>query len=334
MRRLERTITAGVVALLGVATASAAPKSTLFDLDKELAAFFDLRASILPTEPGRNDTPEQHESKRQTRQALFEKHGIRDDDHWKKESQAGMSYSYSKRAQKIYGGKERILNMRRAAGQGMTVDEYLADREARVALLEKDRAKLELLHDQSVFDEAFLDPIEGVSLEQYAAASHLAVYYEGDFTAVTGQTGISEEKYQRVGELWQQRMRDDVTRLVMKQYGGHYMAAARGRFAAAGQNLGKAMLDDGPLQGPEPVTFEKWVEITEYYGAHAAEIKEPADVTRILEPYGLSFYEWNIASNWWGHKRTEAINAGDQGFLARWTELRHKYSVQFAPTRN
>jgi hypothetical protein len=123
-------------------------------------------------------------------------------------------------------------------------------------------------------------------------------------------------------------MRDDRTRLVMKYYGGHYMAGAQGRFAESGRQLGKAMLDDTPLADPEPITLEQWVEITEYYGAHASEIQEPADVTRILEPYGLTFYEWNIASNWWGHRRTEAMNAGDQTFLSRWMALRQQHLGQ------
>jgi hypothetical protein len=328
MHGIRTLLTAAAAATAVAASAGAVQKSTLFDLDQELAAFFELQAKLARTEPASGDTEEQAEQKRQSRAELFRQHGIRDEKHWQKESHAGFRYAWSERAEKRYGGSERVLELRRAAGEGKTVEQYQADEEQSERERQQVLAEFALLHDASALDRSLLEPIEGISLERYAAASNLAMYYDGDFARVTADTGISEEQYERIGELWQQRMRDDRTRLVMKYYGGHYMAAAQGRFAESGRQLGKAMLDDTPLADPEPITLEQWVEITEYYATHASEIQEPADVTRILEPYGLTFYEWNIASNWWGHRRTEAMNAGDQAFLSRWMALRQQHLGQ------
>ncbi len=331
MRASRMAVAVGFVAVFGTAAPSAAgPKSTLFDLDKDLMAFFQLQAKIMATNPGRDDTPAELAEKRGTRAALFKQHGIRDDKHWENESHAGMGYSFTKRAEKIYGGGERILDMRRAAGDGKTLQQYLSDRVTAQERSQQDLEQLKNLHNPALLDPALLEPIEGVTLEQYVAAANAATFHGDDFAAVTKETGISQAKYERLTEKWTERMRADVTRLVMSKYGAYFMAAARGRFASAARDLSQALLNDRPLQGPEPLPFERWVEITQYYDSRAGEIKGPADVTRVLEPYGLSFYEWNIASNWWGRKRAEAMKRDDRQFLGTWLALMEKYRKQFA----
>jgi hypothetical protein len=318
----------------GLATAiAAAADSTLFDLDKDLALFFKVQAEIQATDPGRDETPAELAAKKARRAEIFRKYGIRDDKHWEKESHAGMRYAYSKRAERIYGGEAAVMDMRRAAGQGMTLKEYREHNakmdEARSEAMER----LKVLHDESAFDAALLAPVDGVSLEKYAAVANAAIFHGDDWAAVAKETGIGEKKFEQLGEKWTERMRSDPTQLLMKKYGGHLFAASRGRYAAAGKELGRAMLEGTPLGGPEPIPFEKWVEVTEYYGSRAAEIKGPEDVSRVLKPYDLTFYEWNIISNWWGRKRTEMINANDRAFLAKWATLREKYRQQFAGGR-
>jgi hypothetical protein len=317
------------VCFLSAATVLAAD-STIFDLDKDLGKFFQAQAEIQATEPGRDDTAAERAKKQARRADLFRKYGIRDEKHWSKENDVAMRYSWTKKAQRIYGGEQMILDMRRGAGQGMTAQEFRAHnrevKEASEAALER----IKLIHDESAFDQALLAPIDGVSLEKYAAAANAAIFYDDDFAAVAKETGINKQRFEALTEKWTERMRSDPTQILMMRYGGHLMAAARGRFAASGKDLGRSMIERGPLAGPEPIPFEKWVEITEYYGSKSGEIKGPADVTRILKPYGLTFYEWNIASNWWGRKRTLAMEGDDPQFLSRWAGLREKYRRQFA----
>ena len=62
---------------------------------------------------------------------------------------------------------------------------------------------------------------------------------------VTMQLDGSTAERSPFTDKWTERMRADPTRLVMLRYGGHLMAAARGRFAAAGKDLGQAMLANG-----------------------------------------------------------------------------------------
>jgi hypothetical protein len=318
------------LAFASAAAAAAADKSTLFDLEKDLARFFALQHEIMATDPNRHDTPADAARKKAARAELFRKHGIRDEKHWEKESQAGFGFAWSKKAERIYGGAEAVLDMRRAAGEGKTLRQYREDRTRRNEELDEVRERMKLVHDESAFDQALLAPIDGVSLEKYAAVANAAIFHGDDFAPVTRETGMTEKTFEALGEKWTARMRSDPTRLLMLKYGGHLMAAARGRFAAAGKDLGQAYLANGPVKGPEPIPFEKWVEITEFYASRSAEMKTPADITRVLQPYGMTFYEWNIVSNWWGRKRSHAMETGDQAFLARWTALREKYRLQFA----
>jgi hypothetical protein len=328
---MGRTLAAAIAACtIVLGPAAAADKSTLFDLDKDLALFFKAQAEIQATDPGREDTASELAAKKAKRAELFRKYGIRDEKHWVKEGHAGMGYSFTKRAERIYGGREAVLDMRRAAGQGMNLQEYRAHERQMKEVSEQALERMKLLHDESAFDAALLAPIDGVSLEKYAAAANAAMFHDDDFAAVAKETGITEKRFEALTEKWTERMRSDPTRILMNKYGGHLMAATRGRFAEAGKNLGRSMIERGPLSGPEPIPFEQWVEITEYYASKSGEIKAPADVTRVLQPYGLTFYEWNIASNWWGRKRTRAMEGDDPQFVSRWMALREKYRLKFA----
>ena len=321
-----------VVLALSAAGTAAAADSTLFDLEKDLAKFFALQNEVIRTEPNPHDTPAEAAKKREARAAVFRRHGIRDEKHWSKENDVAMRWSWTKKAQRIYGGEEAIADMRRAAGEGKTLSEYRADRAAMNERLDEVRESLKLINDESAFDKALLAPINGVTLEKYAAVANAAIFHGDDWAAVTKETGVTEKAFEALTEKWTERMRADPTRLLMSKYGGHLYAASRGRFAASGKALGAAMLagKDAPLTGPEPMPFEKWVEITEFYASRSDRMGTPEGVTRELAPYGLTFYEWNIVSNWWGRKRTEAIEGDDRAFLGRWQALREKYRLKFA----
>ena len=318
-------------ACLSSAVAVAADKS-LFDLEKDLARFFEAQAAVIATEPNGNDTPADVARKKTERAEVFRKYGFRDEKHWKEQNHIGMTFAFSKKAQRIYGGEEAVSDMRRAAGEGKTLKQYREDELRRNEALEEARERMKLVHDESAFDQALLAPIDGISLEKYAAAANAAIFHGDDYAPVAKETGISEAKFEKLGEQWTERMRADPTQLLAMKYTGHMMLASRGRFAAAARELGKAYLGGKgtPLAGPEPLPMEKWVEITEYYAAKGGQVKAPADTTRLLQPYGLDFYEWMIVSNWWGRKRSEAMERGDDQFLSRWMALRQQYVAKFA----
>ena len=234
-----------------------------------------------------------------------------------------MRFAWSKKAQRIYGGEEAIEDMRRAAGEGKTLKQYREDhlrqKEASAQALER----FKLIGDESAFDQALLAPIDGISLEKYAAAANAAIFHGDDYAPVARETGLSEAKFEKLGEKWTERMRSDPTRLLVTKYTGHMMMASRGRFAAAGKELGKAYLGGkgARLAGPEPIPFEKWVRGHRVQRGEGRAGEDAADTTRLLQPYGLDFYEWMIVSNWWGRKRTESMEQDDREFLARWIDV-------------
>ena len=321
-------VIAFAVSLAGALAVAA--DSTLFDLEKDLAKFFALQDAVIRTEATPNDTPVEAARKQAARADVFKKHGIRDEKHWAKENDVAMRFSWTKKAQRIYGGEEAIADMRRAAGEGKTLEAWRQDRARAEEARSADLQRMKLINDASAFDRSLLAPIDGITLEKYAAAANASMFHGDDFAAVTKETGVTEKAFEALTEKWTARMRADPTRILMKRYGGHLMSAGRGRYAASARDLGQAMLKDAPLLGPEPVPFEKWVEIGEFYASRSAKMDTPAAVTRELQPYGLTFYEWNIVSNWWARKRTEHIEKDDREFLARWQAMREKYRLKFA----
>jgi hypothetical protein len=323
-----------VVAFLAIpALAAAVPNSRLWNLDKDLALYFRVKHEIRQTDPDPGDRLAELERKRARRLELFARYGIRDEKHWKKETDIGWEYANSERAAKIYGSEANVRDMEHAAAEGLTLEQYRVQRDRQEVANRKLVDEIRKINDPNAFDPSLLEPIEGVTLAKYAAAAAAALFYNDDWAAVTRETGVTEKTFERQTELWTERMRKDPTMILGQKYTGHLMAAARGRYAAAGRDLGESYLNGTPLKGPEPVTMEKWVEITEYYGSKAGEVKGPEDVTRILQPYGLTFYEWNIVSNWWGKKRTEAMEHGDRRFLAEWTRLMGAYRGRFGSER-
>src|SRR5688500_7877510 len=114
---MGRTLAAAIAArTIVLGPAAAADTSTLFDLDKDLALFFKAQAESQATDTGREDHASELAAKKAKRAQLFRKYGIRDEKHWVKEGDAGMGHSFTKRAERIYGGREAVLDLRRAAG--------------------------------------------------------------------------------------------------------------------------------------------------------------------------------------------------------------------------
>ena len=110
-----------VVLALSAAGAAAAADSTLFDLEKDLAKFFALQSEVIATEPNPHDTPAEAAKKQAARAAVFRRYGIRDEKHWARENDIAMRWSWTKKAQRIYGGEEAIADMRRAAETTMVL---------------------------------------------------------------------------------------------------------------------------------------------------------------------------------------------------------------------
>jgi hypothetical protein len=144
-----------------------------------------------------------------------------------------------------------------------------------------------------------LDPVEGVSLEQWAAAQ--AALSQGSTAAEQcGALGIDEAAWERVSAEWNARMARDKTATIATVYGNAFAGAGQGQFGAstAGLAPGHANPGQAPNTG-EPFPMETWIEVQEAVNAATARGEDTQDV---LASFGMTAADWGPASGWWAMK--------------------------------
>lgn len=169
-----------------------------------------------------------------------------------------------------------------------------------------------------------LAPVEGATLEQWAFV--MAKVASGqDITALLAKAGWDTPKWDRVSAEWNARMSRDTTGTVATAYGQAFMASGDGPFAAAGKAGASAMLDPSKTSaaGEDPVSFEKWIEITE---AQSAGANQGLDAAAVLKSYNLTPAEWGTIGMWWGQK----FNANAMKLMNDYNRLSDVYRAKFA----
>lgn len=155
---------------------------------------------------------------------------------------------------------------------------------------------------------ALVAPIEGVTIEQYAAVCAQAArnLSPSDYEQMLAHYGMDRAKYDRVAAGWNARMRDDGTHALSSIYGRAFGGAGAGQFGAAGAAgagtlgqvaaTGQGVAVGGPGAG-EPVSWEKYNEIG---GAQRAWSASGKDVNAMLQQqFGCSALDWSNMSQYW-----------------------------------
>jgi hypothetical protein len=150
-------------------------------------------------------------------------------------------------------------------------------------------------------------PIDGITLEQWARANG-RLTAEVPLATVLASLKIDKARWDRVHEQWTARLAENTT-TIGTEYARHFRAAMEEEAAKRGE--------PGTTGGsPEPMPFEKWVEVQEASAAASA---------RLPQLYGMSRADWSRVNSWWGQRlKTKQV---DQ---ARYDQLSTKYEKQFA----
>jgi len=149
------------------------------------------------------------------------------------------------------------------------------------------------------------DPIDGISLERYAALAN-ALAADADAESAYGKLGIARDKYAGVADKWNERMRGDRSGKLARRYDVAYLEASTGRFAAFGKRA--AMMFRGEREQSDsspPIPVAEYVAIMKMMMRGDAELKES------LAEHKMTPYEWHIVQSWWGQRliRDEAARA-------------------------
>ncbi len=154
-----------------------------------------------------------------------------------------------------------------------------------------------------------LAPIEGISFEQWARANG-RLTAEVPLDTVLASLKIDKARWERAHGQWTDRLAQH-TATIGNEYARHFRAAMEEEAARRGE--------PGTTGGsPEPMPFEKWVEVQQ--ASSAASERVPA-------LYGMSRADWARVNSWWGQRlKTKAV---DQTL---YDQLSAKYEKQFAAT--
>lgn len=155
---------------------------------------------------------------------------------------------------------------------------------------------------------ANLDPVEGVSLEQWAGVN--AMLASGTSTDDAIKTiGADMPKWDRVNAEWLSRMKNDFTFTIATKYAAAFKTNASG-------NLGS-----GSQISAESIPFEKYVE-----SMVAQDVlgKQGRDAQDVLKDFGMTVADYsNVSSYWSGKMMSDFSLAAKMGQLD--AEYRKKY---------
>ncbi len=177
-------------------------------------------------------------------------------------------------------------------------------------------------------DSSLLAPIEGVTVEVYAACAAAAAQglSQDQFTLLLAENGLDQVKWERVNAEWTDRMSNDTTMSIMQIYGNAFQNAGKGQFGAAGQAAAATRTaapgGGGPAGGDEPVPFERLCEIN---GAMSAWATTGQDINAMLkEVFGITAMDWSNMSSWWISKM-----ATDWERMKLYTDTSEEYETQY-----
>jgi hypothetical protein len=158
-----------------------------------------------------------------------------------------------------------------------------------------------------------LDPIEGVSLAVYASLqAKQASAAVDEFTTLLAQHQMDRPKWDRVAKGWLDRMTRDTTGAIATEYAKAFSGQGQfgGMGAAAAQNLAQGQMG---LQGPsaaEPVSFDRYCEIS---GAMAAWSKQGKDISAGLhKQFSMTAMDFSNVSTYWSQKMMADLTMFDR----------------------
>lgn len=169
-------------------------------------------------------------------------------------------------------------------------------------------------------DPTLLEPVEGVTVEAWAAASAQLAGLGASATPqqvaeVYARHGMDNAKYMLVNAGWQAKMQGDTTAVIATKFGE--------AFAAAQGQAGGWSMDQNGGSGPEPVSFERYVEVMAAQGAWA---EQGMDVNAQLQAvFGINAAEYSRYASYWSPKMST-----DMALIRQYTTYEEKYKAKYA----
>jgi hypothetical protein len=162
-----------------------------------------------------------------------------------------------------------------------------------------------------------LDPVNGISLEDWAAAN-AKIMSGTPMDTILGVLGVDKASWDAASAQWTARMSSDTTFAVSKVYGDAFVNSNIGKFAQAGLAAPPASAAVEKVKSD----FELYVKVMTHQSVAA---QKGVDATAVLAKYGLTVLDWSTVSSYWGPKMSS-----DMSLAMKVGELMTRYTQELA----
>lgn len=163
-----------------------------------------------------------------------------------------------------------------------------------------------------------LDPINGVSMEDWAAAN-VKIVGGMSLDEVLKILGVEKPVWDAVSAEWMNRMTQDTTFAISKVYGEAFTNPNMGKFAAAGG--GAAAGGNAKVEAIKN-DLDEYIKIMCHQNMAAA---QGTDANSILQQYGLTAADWGTIGMHWAPQLGSNLEVA-----MKMSALMDKYNAQFA----
>lgn len=192
--------------------------------------------------------------------------------------------------------------------------------EAQALIDEQTKQQAEAMNQNIAAAKAggLLDPIKGISMEDWAAAN-VQISNGRSLDEVLKVLGTEKPIWDAVSAEWMARMSQDTTFAISKVYGDAFTNPNIGKFAKAGG--GAAPQASGDVEKIKN-DFELYIKIMCHQNMAST---QGVDAASVLKKYGLSVVDWSTVSAHWAPKM-----GSDLTLAMKMSPLMEKYNAEFA----
>jgi hypothetical protein len=235
-------------------------------------------------------------------QAALEEHGFRNKNHWKRVQHTFLRH---------YADDADFTNAALEARQIGTRDAM-----------------------KKAVKPGMLDPIEGVSLQVYAAIAAQQISVTGPaFVKLLAKHKLDEAKFARVSEQWMARMSDQsdpmASAAIMTEYGKAFAGGGVGQYGASAQEASASMGINDKVAGRNAkgasgsMTFERYVEVMTAQSCWASQGKDANQMLKKV--FNMTAVDWSNASAYWAQKMSTDVKLMRDEFPV----LQEKYTQKY-----
>src|ERR1700722_2137889 len=169
-----------------------------------------------------------------------------------------------------------------------------------------------------------LAPVQKLSFDAYAALDNQLDFAGSKGRAhVLASNHVTEKQFKQAEDIFGARIEGD--RALARRYGVVYFRASQGKFANYGHDLADSIEKSQALHLDPPYPLETASALFAQMRKRGAQGFDDAQQAKaeseVLKPNGLTYYDYQIAHNWWMRKANIAAVTGDPGILAAYLGL-------------